>query len=76
MLNRRELTDKKFWTNCDESVLSTAKTPASLKVEARNRARAGKAKIEAAPTARLGRITLSRVWIWTRALSPAASSHL
>jgi hypothetical protein len=73
MLKRSELTERKFCTNCDESVLRTVNTPASLKEEANSSERPGKAKIEPIPTARLGRITLNNVWIWTLARSLAST---
>mmetsp|Transcript_4579 Transcript_4579/g.8833 ORF Transcript_4579/g.8833 Transcript_4579/m.8833 type:complete len:103 (+) Transcript_4579:828-1136(+) len=61
ILNRRPLTVRKFCTNCDESCDKTANTPASLTMEAKKRASAGKAKNAAMPEMIDGTPTLSNV---------------
>jgi hypothetical protein len=73
MLKRRELTDRKFWTNCEESVLRTVMAPWSFTRDTKNMDNPGKAKIAAAPTARLGRTTRIRVLIWTLVRSLAVA---
>lgn len=60
----REDTVKKFWTNCEESWLSTAKTPASLKMDARPREMAGKAKVATTAANIEGMPTRIKVTSW------------
>jgi len=69
MLNKSPLTVKKFCTNWEESCESTAKTPASLTMDARNSARTGKAKNAAMPDTRDGMPTRRKVMSWNLCLS-------
>eukprot|EP00977_Amphora_coffeiformis_P020189 scaffold8005_cov275-Amphora_coffeaeformis.AAC.7 len=61
MLNKSPATVRKFWTNCELSVLRTVNTPASFMRVASVMDRPGKSAVEAAPARRLGTTTRKRV---------------